>query len=96
MAKTLTSHILDSMVHALGPSIYDNNRECYTCGRIIGWIGFLNAAECNNDLEKFGLDLLKEIWDNEIFVLNCCTCHTGKPQGIIGWINYQNGWYHNE
>jgi len=25
--------------------------------------------------EKFGFEMLKEIWANDIFVLNCCKCH---------------------
>jgi len=55
-------------------------RHCHTCGRVMKYHEFFPSA-CN-DLSKFGYEMIDEIWENDIFVINCCACHRGCSDAV--------------
>lgn len=58
-------------------------RMCYICGRDLNWREFLQSAHAFGRIADFGMDLLKEIWENDIFILQCCSCFRGCPRAIV-------------
>lgn len=61
-----------------------------SCGRLLNWCEFYHTAQITGYLLKFGFEILKEIWKNELFILKCCNCFKGSE--IIGVAE----WYNNE
>ena len=49
-------------------------RECCSCDRPIGFIGYIHRGTDSGIIDKLGILLYKEIWKNEIFILRCCIC----------------------
>ena len=58
-------------------------RKCYICGRSLKFREFLQSAQAFDQVDKWGIDLLKEIWENEIFILKCCRCFAGRSSGRV-------------
>jgi len=63
-------------------------RECCECGDKMLWSIFMlpgSHKDRKGNLEKFGFDLLLEIWLNPIFVIKCCWCYAGvdNPNIVI-------------
>jgi len=49
-------------------------RKCYKCDRKIFWGSFFSMG-WDKDLET---NILEEIWNNPIFILECCWCFNRK------------------
>jgi len=70
-------------------------RECCECGDKMHWTLYMlppSHKSRENNLKKFGFELLLEIWKNPIFVLKCCWCYAGvdNPHVIIDVENQAN------
>ena len=58
-------------------------RRCCSCGRKIYYRGFYKKAcfwNVPNGLER---EMIEEIWENPIFVLECCYCFAGLTREIM-------------
>ena len=53
-------------------------RECYMCYRKIYWTTFMIGSHNKVQREHFTYEILKEIWGNPIFILQCCECFFSK------------------
>ena len=58
-------------------------RHCHTCDRIMKYGEFIHSAHISGIRSILGLDMLKEIWENDIFVIQCCACHKGIQHGRV-------------
>lgn len=52
-------------------------RRCYKCGRKIYYRGFYRKACFWNVPIGFEKELIEEIWENPMFILECCYCFAG-------------------
>ncbi len=70
-------------------------RNCYICNRTLYWGEFIRSAE---DL-AFDNDMLKIIWENDIFILKCCSCfrhnRTGQFNDAIDALTHSLSYYLN-
>lgn len=57
-------------------------RRCFTCGSIIHYRNFAIGSHNKVQREHFTFEMIKEIWENPIFVINCCKCYYGKEFGL--------------
>ena len=57
-------------------------RQCFTCGCIIHYRNFILGSHNKVQREHFTSEMIKEIWDNPIFVLKCCKCFYGNESYI--------------
>lgn len=48
-------------------------RKCFTCGERLGFHGF-HIAVLSQETKAFD-DLIEEMWENPIFVIECCKCY---------------------
>ena len=58
--------------------LQSNPRSCHNCGRYIYWNGFTLMALIE-DQEFLGNNMLETIWNNPIFVIECCWCFNDMP-----------------
>jgi len=49
-------------------------RRCYKCGRALFYRGFYKKASFWNIPNGFEREIIEEMWENPIFVLECCWC----------------------
>ncbi len=61
-------------------TLHSKLRHCHTCGRPMIWSEFLAGARIGVGFYTFGMKMLKEIWENDIFVLKCCRCFHSNTQ----------------
>ena len=57
-------------------------RRCFTCGEILHYRNFILGSHNKVQREHFTSEMIKEIWDNPIFVLKCCDCFYSKEARI--------------
>ena len=49
-------------------------RTCYKCSKPLYFHQFMFGFHNKSQREHFTLDMLLEIWENPIFVIECCSC----------------------
>ena len=58
-------------------------RQCYTCGDIMHYRNYLIGSNCKVQREHFTYEMIKEIWNNSIFVIKCCKCFFDPKEFVI-------------
>ena len=53
-------------------------RNCYICGRVLNWREFIQTSRRKK--HEFSYEELREIWENDIFILKCCFCYNGRTR----------------
>ena len=51
-------------------------RHCFSCNKEIKIFSYYMMTHLSLYKRRFGSKLMIEIWDNPIFVINCCDCHS--------------------
>jgi len=60
----------------------DENRRCYSCTTPLGYYQYYLTYHLQDLVKVFNDDMLDEIWKNEIFVIECCTCHKIRKETL--------------
>lgn len=55
-------------------SVYNKTRKCHECGIDLFFVNFEVTAMINHVDRVLGNNTFRIIWENDIFVLHCCTC----------------------
>jgi len=50
------------------------HRTCCICGMKLFFMGYVHKGVDSGITSKIGMELFKEIWKNDIFILKCCRC----------------------
>ena len=53
-------------------------RRCFTCLKLMHYRNFVVGNHNHVQREHFTSEMIKEIWENPIFVIKCCRCFYGE------------------
>ncbi len=57
----------------------DEMRQCCKCGEKFVYRDLIYQFQRRKMIAKVGRGLIREIWRNPIFILECCFCYTEIP-----------------
>ena len=97
MAHTEPTHIEHIHTQYIPPEVFTgrrnmNNfyclesisRKCHICNRPLKWHEFIQTAREKGNIEKFGIKMLKQIWENiDLFLLKCCRCYRKANSDVL-------------
>ena len=56
------------------PTIFEK-RKCHICGFGLNFYNFVATSKFSRVSEIIGDEIVRIIWENDIFVLYCCSCY---------------------
>ncbi len=59
------------------PTVFER-RKCHICGFGLTFFNFVATSHFSRIYEIIGSEMVKIIWENDIFVLYCCSCYRKK------------------